>query len=64
MVSESNPIKWSRFSLSYFTGSVNGENGNMQVVKVLNNSLILAVNENGEEVILMGKGIGYKKYIF
>lgn len=29
----------------------------MQVVKVLNNSLILAVNENGEEVILMGKGI-------
>ena len=36
----------------------------MQVVKVLNNSLMLAVNENGEEVILMGKGIGYKKYIF
>ena len=64
MVSESNPIKWNRFSLSYFTGRVNGENGNMQVVKVLNNSLILAVNENGEEVILMGKGIGYKKYIF
>jgi len=49
LVSESNPIKWSRFSLSYFTGRVNGENGNMQVVKVLNNSLILAVNENGEE---------------
>ncbi|MFR4457825.1 MAG: CAT RNA binding domain-containing protein [Mediterraneibacter gnavus] len=35
----------------------------MQVVKVLNNSLVLAVNENGEEVILMGKGIGYKKSI-
>lgn len=35
----------------------------MQVVKVLNNSLVLAVNENGEEVILTGKGIGYKKSI-
>ena len=64
MVSEGDLVKWSRFSLSYFTGRVNGENGNMQVVKVLNNSLVLAVNENGEEVILMGKGIGYKKYIF
>ena len=63
MVSEGDPVKWSRFSLSYFTGRVNGENGNMQVVKVLNNSLVLAVNENGEEVILMGKGIGYKKSI-
>ena len=50
MVSEGDPVKWSRFSLSYFTGRVNGENGNMQVVKVLNNSLVLAVNENGEEV--------------
>ena len=56
MVSEGDPVKWSRFSLSYFTGRVNGENGNMQVVKVLNNSLVLAVNENGEEVILMGEG--------
>ena len=36
MVSEGDPVKWSRFSLSYFTGRVNGENGNMQVVKVLN----------------------------
>ncbi|MDO4500610.1 MAG: PRD domain-containing protein [Erysipelotrichaceae bacterium] len=35
----------------------------MKVVKVLNNSLMLALNDNGEEVILMGKGIGYKKAI-
>ena len=61
MVSEGDPVKWSRFSLSYFTGRVNGENGNMQVVKVLNNSLVLAVNENGEEVILMGRELDTKK---
>ena len=31
----------------------------MQVVKVLNNSLVLVLNDMGQEVILMGKGIGY-----
>lgn len=35
----------------------------MRVVKVLNNSLILALDEDGHEVILMGKGIGYHKAI-
>ena len=29
----------------------------MRVVKVLNNSLILALNDEGQEIILMGKGI-------
>lgn len=33
----------------------------MRVVKVLNNSLILALDDKGEEVILLGKGIGFKK---
>lgn len=33
----------------------------MQVVKVLNNSLVLVLNDMGQEVILMGKGIGYNK---
>lgn len=33
----------------------------MRVVKVLNNSLVLALDEDGEEVILLGKGIGFKK---
>ena len=35
----------------------------MQVLKVLNNSLVFAVDDNGHEVVLMGKGIGYNKSI-
>ena len=35
----------------------------VQVIKVMNNSLILALNDECKEVILMGKGIGYKKSI-
>ena len=35
----------------------------MRVVKVLNNSLVLALDEDGRETILMGKGIGYNKAI-
>ncbi|WP_233553516.1 CAT RNA binding domain-containing protein [Lactobacillus sp. ESL0228] len=35
----------------------------MQVLKVLNNSLILALDRSGNECILMGKGIGYHKAI-
>ena len=30
---------------------------------MLNNSLIMALDEDGQEVILSGKGIGYKKAI-
>ena len=33
----------------------------MRVVKVLNNSLVLALDEQGQETILMGKGIGFHK---
>lgn len=35
----------------------------MRVVKVLNNSLVLALDDNGCENILMGKGIGYHKAV-
>lgn len=35
----------------------------MRVVKVLNNSLVLALDDTGKETILMGKGIGYHKSI-
>lgn len=35
----------------------------MRVVKVLNNSLILALDDDGQEIILMGKGIGFHKAI-
>lgn len=31
----------------------------MLVVKVLNNSLVLALDDNGSEIVLMGKGIGF-----
>lgn len=35
----------------------------MRVIKVLNNSLVLALDDAGQETILMGKGIGYQKSI-
>lgn len=35
----------------------------MRVVKVLNTSVVLALDDKGEEVILMGKGIGFRKSI-
>lgn len=35
----------------------------MRAVKVLNNSLVLAIDDDGTEIILMGKGIGYHKAI-
>lgn len=35
----------------------------MQVLKVMNNSLVLTLDEAGTECILMGKGIGYNKAI-
>lgn len=35
----------------------------MQVVKVLNTSVVLAVDKGGGEVILMGKGIGFRRSI-
>lgn len=35
----------------------------MRVVKVLNNSLVLALDNSGNEIILMGKGIGFHKAI-
>ena len=35
----------------------------MRVVKVLNNSLVLALDNAGQKTILMGKGIGYHKSI-
>ncbi|MFA3991035.1 CAT RNA binding domain-containing protein [Clostridioides difficile] len=31
----------------------------MYITKVLNNSLLLAKDDNDEEIILMGKGIGH-----
>lgn len=35
----------------------------MRILKVLNNSLVLALDDAGREIILMGKGIGYNKSI-
>ncbi len=35
----------------------------MRVIKVLNNSLVLALDDAGQETILMGKGIGFHKSI-
>ena len=31
----------------------------MKIIKVLNNSLVLAAGQNEEEIIVMGKGIGF-----
>ncbi|MGN1383087.1 MAG: PRD domain-containing protein [Eubacterium sp.] len=35
----------------------------MKVVKVLNNSLVLALDDSGQQVILVGKGIGFHREI-
>ena len=35
----------------------------MKVIKVLSNSLLMALDDYGQEVILLGKGIGYKRAI-
>lgn len=35
----------------------------MKVIKVLSNSLLMALDDYGQEAILLGKGIGYKKSI-
>lgn len=35
----------------------------MKVVKVLNNSVLLAVDDAGREVILMGKGLGFARKV-
>ncbi|QLB17410.1 hypothetical protein A6B40_07355 [Mannheimia varigena] len=35
----------------------------MQIIKVLNNSLLLALDNHGNECVLMGKGIGYHQAI-
>jgi beta-glucoside operon transcriptional antiterminator len=35
----------------------------MRVVKVLNNSLVLALDADGQQVILMGKGVGFHRSV-
>lgn len=35
----------------------------MKIIKILNNSLVLSIDKNGNEKILMGKGIGFHKKI-
>ena len=34
----------------------------MKVKKVINNNILCAVDEKGEELIITGKGIGYKRF--
>lgn len=33
----------------------------MKIIKVINNNVVSALDGNGEEVVIMGKGIGYGK---
>ncbi|WZU01128.1 hypothetical protein MGH68_16905 [Erysipelothrix sp. D19-032] len=35
----------------------------MIIVKVINNNLVISENDDKQEVILMGKGLGYQKKI-
>lgn len=50
-------------SIRHSCGFMDKESVSMQVIKVMNNSLILAVDSLGNECILMGKGIGYNQAI-
>jgi beta-glucoside operon transcriptional antiterminator len=38
-----------------------GEILNMKILKKLNNNVVLALNERGEEIIVTGKGLGFRK---
>lgn len=33
----------------------------MKILKKLNNNVVLALNERGEEIIVTGKGLGFRK---
>lgn len=33
----------------------------MKIIKVINNNVVSALDDDGEEIIVMGKGIGYGK---
>lgn len=35
----------------------------MKIIKILNNSIVLAVKDNGEDVVVMGKAIGYNNKV-
>lgn len=35
----------------------------MQIQKVLNNNVVIALDENGEETVLMGRGLGFGRHI-
>lgn len=42
---------------------IRGFSTHMKIVKILNNSIVLAEKENGEDIIVMGKAIGYSNKI-
>ena len=50
---------WERYS--YLCIYVGGRIVRMQVDKVINNNLIRSHDEKGQEVLVMGCGIGFKK---
>ena len=36
--------------------------GNMRIKKVINNNILCAIDEKGNELIVTGKGIGFKRF--
>ena len=34
----------------------------MQIEKVLNNNVVIALDETGEETVLMGRGLGFGRH--
>ena len=59
-------LQYSPFGLFYILKLINirnnskGENS-MKIVKVMNNSLVFVKNDENDEIIVMGKGIGFMK---
>ena len=33
----------------------------MKILKVINNNVVSALDESGEEIVVMGKGVGFEK---
>lgn len=43
----------------FFYAAGGGEERFMRIIKQLNNNIVVAADEQGHEIVLMGKGIGF-----
>lgn len=54
-------IGWVRLSLVFFIFI--RKMGTMKIIKIFNNNVVSAIDDSGREVVVMGKGIGFKAHV-